>query len=126
MDIVWMLAMAACLGLVLYWYIANEIAGDDGEQGVLALRPDTLDEAASKEGGRYYIKRVRVRDQMKRRDARPPDRTADDAHRVRNEGKAFRDRAGAPGEPASKTRYRTVTPALCGPQACDDPGADAD
>lgn len=48
MDTVLYLLMFVCLGLVLVWYVANEIAGADGDYGLLSVLKAEIDDAALK------------------------------------------------------------------------------
>lgn len=60
MDIFWLIVIFGCLCAVLYWYVVNEIAGEDGTAGLLALQTQKISDGLSKTGRRYVEKETRA------------------------------------------------------------------
>lgn len=107
MDTLWIMLINGCLGVVLYWYIENEMAGEDGTTGVLALTVQKLTDAVGKFGHRSYGERVRVRDA-----AGKPQRAIREgkrADRLKGEEKAYRVKGAPTADIAPRKRYRPTT-----------------
>ena len=104
MDVLWILVITACLGVVLYWYIVNEIEDEDGTAGILALSEDASSVKSAKFGDRLYAYRVRLRNAFKRRHTSTA--TARPTHKSKGDVKAYRMKGEAHVGEQPRSRYR--------------------